>query len=315
MQRSARQFLLSRALRCFLSLCACVCVTSRHLYIKSSRDFCCCRWIVLGRHNTIRYELPLFITKCHGWGLLFTPRCCILWQVTAEGSCLRQVAAFSDMYYCLTLVPGNIADRTFTLSNTCWSQVEEVKKPQTGGSRKNFWLPFLLCGAPALTALWMRWEYNGHEKHRYGPSLYSLLSLESICPTALLLLKSWSEPAEFSGLCSSPGAELFCRKRERREGGEASEPERRGKKNVYVGDPADSSAILGSSSDALGGDGRSRKNLSSWVINESTVEGYTEKYTDIETGWFRRAYSGSIMALLRLWRLYESSIKARLRLD
>ena len=51
-----------------------------------------------------------------------------------------------------------------------------------------------------------------------------------------------------------------------------------------MGDPADSSAILGSSSDALGGDGRSRKNLSSWVINESTVEGYIEKCTDIETG-------------------------------
>ena len=46
-----------------------------------------------------------------------------------------------------------------------------------------------------------------------------------------------------------------------------------GKKDVYVGDPADSSAILGSSSEASGGDGRSRKNLSSWVINESTVEG------------------------------------------
>ena len=45
------------------------------------------------------------------------------------------------------------------------------------------------------------------------------------------------------------------------------------KKNVYGGDPADSSAILGSSSDALGGDRRSRKNPSSWVINESTVEG------------------------------------------
>jgi len=57
-----------------------------------------------------------------------------------------------------------------------------------------------------------------------------------------------------------------------------------GGKNVCRGDSADSSAILCSSSDALGGDGRSRENPSSWVINESTVEGYTEKHTGIETG-------------------------------